>query len=152
MIQWNKLYKKGIFEGLRFPEGMFLEDEIIFYKEFERCNVFVHTSKRLYDYVMRDGSAMKTLNVAKRQMYIMALAERVEYFSAKGFSDRAYAAYSLVWREYRTIGILLGDNDDYRTNIAEFKRKCHSIMFSPKYFAFLMRKIKNALFARFKRR
>ena len=45
-----KLYKRGLFEGLRFPVGKNVEDNFLMYKLFLKANRVVHTEKCIYWY------------------------------------------------------------------------------------------------------
>ena len=148
VVQWNKLYKREILDGLRFPPGKFHEDEYVFYKEYDRCSVFVHTTKRLYNYVLREGSTMHSQNVAKRIMYIEALDERIAYFKIRGNKDRAYSAYERARHENRRIKEKSGQYSDYNENIGLFKRKWRHIVFKPANYDFLLRKIKGIVYKR----
>jgi glycosyltransferase involved in cell wall biosynthesis len=56
---WAKLYKKKIFENLRFPKGKIFEDTRIFPKLFENGNGIFIISKPLYHYAIRsDGNGI----------------------------------------------------------------------------------------------
>lgn len=53
---WGKLYKKELFENLRFPDYIMGEDTFVVYHIFIKANVVVHIKKPLYYYVQRESS------------------------------------------------------------------------------------------------
>ncbi len=53
----NKLYKKDLWEGLRYPENVFREDELILYKVLLKADKTVHTGLPKYFYYIRTGSS-----------------------------------------------------------------------------------------------
>jgi len=57
---WTKLYRKKVFETLRFPKGKLFEDAWIFPKLFENCNNMFIISEPLYHYVIRVGGGSIT--------------------------------------------------------------------------------------------
>ncbi len=54
---WNKLYKRELWEDLRFPEKIFREDEYIFYKVLTKSKRTVHIGDAKYYYNIREGSS-----------------------------------------------------------------------------------------------
>lgn len=57
-VLWGKLYKKELFDGLKFPEGEVHEDLAIVYQLFDRAKKTSHLDKASYHYVQRHGSIM----------------------------------------------------------------------------------------------
>lgn len=57
---WSKLYKKSIVDkyGLRFPEGLYFEDNEFFFKYIVMCEKVFFIDKKLYHYIQRDNSIM----------------------------------------------------------------------------------------------
>lgn len=60
VVLWNKLYKREIWENLRFPEGMASEDFHVCYKLFARASVVSFVPERLYYYYQNPDSVMHT--------------------------------------------------------------------------------------------
>lgn len=60
VVIWNKLYKKELFQQLRFDEGKTYEDEYIHYKLFWNCKNISVVDECLYNYVKRQGSITGT--------------------------------------------------------------------------------------------
>lgn len=53
---WGKLFRRELFEGIRFREGICYEDIDIMHRLFERASVIAYTPSKLYFYRHRSGS------------------------------------------------------------------------------------------------
>ena len=53
---WNKLYKRYLFNNVRFPSGKLFEDIFTTYKLIDNANRIVITTKSMYNYVYRTDS------------------------------------------------------------------------------------------------
>ena len=53
---WDKLYRRHLFDGIRYPLGMVSEDIAIFYKLMEKVNRVALCNKPLYNYFHRENS------------------------------------------------------------------------------------------------
>ena len=53
---WDKLYRRYLFDGIRYPLGMYSEDIAIFYKLMEKANRVALCEKPLYNYIHRENS------------------------------------------------------------------------------------------------
>lgn len=58
IINWNKIYRKKVIEGLRFLEGRCIDDEFFTYKAVIRAQKTILVEDYLYHYRMRKSSAM----------------------------------------------------------------------------------------------
>lgn len=58
VVAWNKLYKKELFDQLRYPFGKRNEDEFIIHHIIYRCKKIACTKDGLYYYTQRSGSIM----------------------------------------------------------------------------------------------
>lgn len=57
IMQMNKLYKKKVFESIRYPEGLIHEDEYVIYEEMKNCRKIAYLDMELYGYRCgREGS------------------------------------------------------------------------------------------------
>ena len=59
-VVWNKLYKRKIFENLRFPEGKYFEDEFFSDQLYLRCGSVHVVPDVLYFYRVWESSTMNT--------------------------------------------------------------------------------------------
>lgn len=53
---WGKLYKKQIFDGIRFPVGKRFEDNYVLFQVLDRCSSVTLGQLKKYSYVSNDGS------------------------------------------------------------------------------------------------
>jgi len=81
---WSKLYKKRVFENLRFPKGKIFEDTWIFPKLFENSNGIFIISKPLYHYVIRENSKSIFSSFNSQGMGILEAYESWQDFEKKG--------------------------------------------------------------------
>jgi glycosyltransferase involved in cell wall biosynthesis len=58
---WNKLYRRSLWDDIRFPEGHNYEDLDIMFRVFERCSSVTVLDQPLYHYLNRPGSITHTL-------------------------------------------------------------------------------------------
>ena len=80
---WGKLFKKELFNDLRFPEGMVFEDYYTIPYVFGRAERIVHTDKALYYYRMNDESITHSQFSAKRLEYYYAAEHTGKLVSEK---------------------------------------------------------------------
>ena len=60
---WNKLYKKYIFDYLRFPDGLVFEDTNILCDILSQTNKIAYISEPLYNYVFRSESIFHSFSI-----------------------------------------------------------------------------------------
>lgn len=63
MAAWDKLYKRELFENIKFPENKLSEDYFIMYKLFLKSNYICYTPEPLYNYMQRENSISHTSNI-----------------------------------------------------------------------------------------
>lgn len=88
-VAWNKLYKKEIFDNIRFPKGMIFEDNYIIHKLFDKARKVVFIDKTLYYYIERGESIMRKPYTLRSLDKLKGTYERVGYTKGK-VSDILY--------------------------------------------------------------
>lgn len=83
-VAWNKLYKKELFETLRYPKGKIHEDEYIFYQLFYPCKKVACLPEVRYHYLQRAGSIMTQKNERQQRDYCEAYLYRCQYLLETG--------------------------------------------------------------------
>ena len=78
VIAWNKLYKKYLFDDIRFPIGKIHEDEMIAHEVLYKANKITYNNKKLYYYLQRENSIMSNYSI-KRLDGVEALYERLQF-------------------------------------------------------------------------
>ena len=77
---WGNLYEMDLFKTLRFPVGKINEDEFLNYKLFFLSKRIVYTPKKIYNYLIRIDSIMKSNYSLNRLDFLEALEERILFF------------------------------------------------------------------------
>ena len=81
VVVWNKLYKKYIYENMRFPVGKINEDEFCTYRAFYSCKTKIATtSEKLHYYRYSPESIMGRKFNVKRLDVLDALKERKQFY------------------------------------------------------------------------
>lgn len=83
ILSWGKLYRKALFDEIRFPQGKFHEDEFTTYHIFANADKIAYTSQVLYYYFQRGDSTMSTphpydLLEAEEAQFIFILQNNME--------------------------------------------------------------------------
>lgn len=80
IVAWNKLYKRSLWEQVRFPKGKIHEDEATTYQVFDLCKKGVYVKVPLYGYFTSDSSITRDAFSLKRLHWMDALNDRIAYF------------------------------------------------------------------------
>lgn len=99
MSAWAKIYRKELFEDIRFPEGKLSEDYYIMYKLFDKAQTIGYVAKPLYNYLQRQSSISRNKKInhdfadaAKKQMEF--IDDKYPQMSVLGHT--AYASANLT--------------------------------------------------------
>ncbi len=76
---WNKLYKRELWETIRFPKGKIFEDAFTTYKVVNKCSKVVKIDRKLYYYYQRQDSIVNSKYSVKKLDHCVALEEMMEY-------------------------------------------------------------------------
>lgn len=101
----NKLYKKNIFEDIRFPNGRIYEDQFITPKLLYSAEKIIYVKSKLYYYVQRDGSIINSKFSLKKLDKVYALECNMKFLreiNQKNISNKAQKLYvdTLLWSDY----------------------------------------------------
>lgn len=61
-VVWNKIYKRHLFNNIKFPEGKIFEDGYVTYRLIHEANQIAVLNNIYYYYVQRSNSIMKKIN------------------------------------------------------------------------------------------
>lgn len=122
----TKLYRKGLFDGLRFREGIIYEDEDLMTELWQRTGLVLHTDLVLYMYVMRQGSTVHGDFQPKAMQVFPVLERRAEALAALGFDalvrqTRARMFQTAAWQ------YCLARRGGFREEAAELKKKIKTL-------------------------
>ncbi len=83
MTAWGKLYKKALFEKLRYPVGKLHEDEFVFTNLLHETKSFVYVTNYLYYYLQRSSSIMGNITIKNFQDQYEVAVLRNEFLNEK---------------------------------------------------------------------
>lgn len=131
IVVWNKLYKRYLYKGLRFPVGKINEDEFITYKVLYNCkNNIAVTNEQLYYYRYNAQSIMGRKFNEKRLDALEAFEERKQFYKDRNEVE----LYNKTVAQYQQILILfyglakknIENNSKVLENIKNKARKNYS--------------------------
>lgn len=96
----TKLYKKKLFDDLRFKNGILHEDEYMITDILSKINSCVYLNKVLYYYVKRQGSIINSKFTPKKMDVFISIEHRIEYLRKINFENLLNKEYV---RYYMTI-------------------------------------------------
>lgn len=101
----NKLYRRCIWEKLRYPEGKIYEDEFLIPYLFERTGKASILSEKLYYYVQRENSIthVNKENSFKKLDLIEALNDRRKFLHRKGYRKLSKETADLLYTVWMKI-------------------------------------------------
>ena len=76
---WNKLFKRELFDNIKFPEGKIFEDLYVMPKLIEKANRVCYTNMKLYGYYVRSNSYVNTYSPEKNNNFLAFSNECYEY-------------------------------------------------------------------------
>lgn len=82
---WNKLYKREVFNNIRYPENRLYEDMFIFPKLAKAAKILKFLPEAKYWYRYRPGSITKSISVKNDKDLILARLEYEKIFSKERF-------------------------------------------------------------------
>lgn len=91
MVAWiiacNKLYRRKLWDNLRFPEGYIHEDEAVIHRVIGRCDTIMAITEQLYFYRQTNNSIMRSEFNIRRTDYLSALADRIVFSDQMKWSE-----------------------------------------------------------------
>lgn len=127
---WNKLYKRELFETLRFPKGKIHEDEFLTYKLLYNSRKIAYINEELYYYYQNDNGIMNGSNILKRLDRIEALEERSKFFLENGDNDLYNKSNSALFFALNKLYFIFKRNEQLKKdkeNIEKLKRKIEKV-------------------------
>lgn len=111
---WNKLYKKELFDEIKYPIGKKYEDIGTTFYVFEKCNKIVVTSEPEYYYLKRSDSLVNNVTESTILDYTEIIIQRYLYIKQNIKELRKYNNYYLA-------KTLITANNDIKTlkNVSE---------------------------------
>ena len=95
---WGKLFKKELFEDIRFPVGKKFEDRFTVYKPVFRCRTVSVSPQPLYHYYLRANSATRIPWAPGEIDDIEATREQIDFFEKHGANRSCLVAVRDYYR------------------------------------------------------
>lgn len=86
VVTVDKLYRRNLFEGIRYPDGRINEDEAVIHRIAHKCNKIVFTSKAYYFYRQQPQSIMNKTFSVKRFDSIYADIDRIKLLEENSYN------------------------------------------------------------------
>ena len=128
IVTWNKIYRKALFNEIRFPYGRIHEDEATTYKLLYFAKNIAIINEELYFYYQNPSGIMKRQFNVNRLDYLDALRERYNFFDEKGLDILADKTAKLLYiyiQDYASLNKV--DVKDYDIFISLLKSKYRKI-------------------------
>ena len=84
---WNRMYKSGVWDDVRFDVGKKHEDEFVAHKLFAKCKKILTIEDKLYSYRNRQNSIMTGKANVSRLDAVEAVYTRYLFYQQKGWED-----------------------------------------------------------------
>ena len=101
---WARLYRRHVFESVRFPVGKVYEDSIC-HRIYGACNRIAFLNEVVYHYLKRPGSVVNSGCDIRKFYQVDLFIDRIQYLRQEGFPE--YSVYCLRQAFTRTREILL---------------------------------------------
>lgn len=125
VVPWAKLYKRELFEGLRYLDGKIFEDIYLTHQILNRCNTIAVLPQKMVYYFQHSNSIMNTEYHVGKLDYLEACKDRISFFKNNGYENLAQRAYdeylhALIW-EYSRAKDLLANREVMKDIINRFR-------------------------------
>lgn len=97
---WNKLYRRELFDTIRFPKGKLNEDDFIAHEIFFACKRIVTIEKMLYFYVQRQGSIMSSTVTVRNLDEIEGFCKRISFYHMNGLEQYVCGSSQIMKHNY----------------------------------------------------
>lgn len=133
VFAWNKIYKRKLFNELRYKNGKIYEDEFLAHRVLYRCNKVSVINEKLYFYIQRDGSIVNSKFTTKKFDKVYALKERIDFFKEKNLlelkekAEKSFVDY-FIWNYFVAYQRLENVNSDLIKLKNEFNKVFFEIL------------------------
>jgi glycosyltransferase involved in cell wall biosynthesis len=126
---WDKLYKREVFDDIRFQNGNFAEDTPAMYTILHRYGDVMYTNARLYHYSIREDS-VTTLSFNPRKMHHIGMFKERIGFMAENypqFIDLSYKTYLSILNHYYFMSFDKTGHDKFKEEHETVIEEIHQI-------------------------
>ena len=116
-VAWNKLYRRSLWQSLRYPEGLIHEDDAVAHRLYAACEQVVCLDAPLYFYRLRQGSICRNGITPGSFDGVSAHADWCRFFRDEGF-DRTILDKALAGCFRRYLALCAGAQDNLTWPVA----------------------------------
>ncbi len=133
---WNKLYRRKVFENIRFPYGENYEDISVMHELIKNASVIVCSNKILYHYFMRSESIIHVKSAKNEMDNFRAYCRRLK--AVKGIYLKCRVMKCCAWSGYHILFLSNNqfDKNDYDEVLNFWKDNKQICFLGIKYFLF----------------
>lgn len=110
---WNKLYRREMVEGVRFPVGTKIDDEFFTYRVLGNARKLIHSDRVCYAYRQQPGSVMHEAFSLKRVEGLLAKQQRLAYLQKEipslEYEAKAELLFSCIYAMQGSLRSLKGE-------------------------------------------
>lgn len=122
---WNKLYRRELFQNIRFPKGMLYEDLATTYKLMMQAKCVVYSHSKKYAYVQRNGSIMNVTGFRIVKDKVQIVSEMWDYFEESDIFHKKEIQAGMIRYITNDIFRMLGHDNltknlEYRNELQQF--------------------------------
>ena len=96
VVVWNKLYRKDLFDDIRYPEGRIFEDLATTHKLIHKAKKVYLLDDRLYFYIIRKDSITQTHTADNKRAWLAANLEKQEDLISYGYLAARLSIYGVA--------------------------------------------------------
>lgn len=150
---WNKLYRKSVWEGVRFRDGYIYEDDEIVAHIYTKQYKIVVVDKPFYHYVKFEGSITNSPYSEKKWRSLEIYYERIDAFKGwdNSLADQAARLFCNLYIEHyykaKRIGVVISEKEKKMYTNA-MRHYCDSYGIDKTFIRFLIFKISPWLYGR----
>lgn len=129
VVSWNKLYKKTIFENIRYVENQLEEDEAAIHHIAHACKKIAFISESYYFYRKRSGSIMNKRHYIRRLDNTLGLLDRLDFIKKHNYSEETIyrLEFEIINDFIRSLRTLDRRNKKHRLAVKSFHKQLKPI-------------------------
>ena len=87
VIACNKLYRKNLFDNIRYKVGRVHEDEFMAHRILYNCKKITYVDNELYYYLQREGSIMSQISYKRKVDTLLSKSDRMRFCNKVGLTS-----------------------------------------------------------------
>lgn len=147
-VAWNKLYKRDLFDSIRYPVGRYHEDEYVIHRILSKVKKAIYINQKLYGYQVREKSIVSIGNNKMKNDKLDALQDRLVFLKDSVCKKLYIIAVRFYIKEIIWECMKIEDIHENRQFIMQQSVRLKTVLKEEKSIG-LLNRIKGRLFANF---